>query len=249
MKLLSLIFGTLLVPLLNYAQTQSPDTLKLDIKTGHQLILIGDDLNSFKTIKVDSLIKTALFSVKDSLKSDKETIKENKLRYERAKRSFSIETELGAGVVWDKLSPVLSVNFLTPRKDYYMDKTFQGFSYLNFAVTCYYLFSNNNNNMSNESSLVFLELSNGARRNEDVKSYQSGVVDDKMFGIGYLVRNGNGYFKGSTFKIFSSLVAYNGIIKVRGELNFTDKFRKVYPGLTIVKAFFAASATGSTKRK
>ncbi len=246
MKLLSLIFGTLFVPLLNYAQTNSPDTLKLDIKTGHQLILIGDDLNSFKTIKVDSMIKKALFSVKDSLKTDKETNKENKLRSEPAKRPFSIETELGAGVVWDKLSPVLSVNFLKPRKDYYMDKTLWGFSYLSMGLSLYYLF-NNNNNISKGSNLVFLELSSGGRRNEDAKDHENGIVDDKTFGIGYLVRNGNGYFERNTFKIFSSVVACNGIIKLRAELNITDNFRRCYPGLTIVKAF--VTTTVSAKRK
>lgn len=235
MKFLTLTFGALLAPWALFAQSSSPDTLKIDVKKGQQIILIGNDLRDFERIKVDSIIRKSLSAVKDSLVvEDKKPLSDDALKkqMELDKKSFlEIGIQLGAGLIQDNPSP--SLNFILKKalKSSSIEKASKGYNYLGLGYSNCYLFREDASGKNNVYANGFIELSFGQykyRRSNEGEISKAFLGD---FGIGYLIRERGGFFQRNTFKIFSSATAFKHSI-IRGELNIDNNFKKIYPGFT-----------------
>ena len=254
MKISALCFGIFLIPLLNYAQTNQPDTLQLDIKTGEKIILIGKDLNRFRTIKVDSIIKKALFSVKDSItlknyqQSWEGLTKEQRKEKYRAQReaSFADKTKytknlksnglirlrgnIGAGMVRSSISPFVEAGItIAPiRQDYYSLK-YAEYTYIALTINRFYTFKDSDVQLKTINN-TFINASIGNKMNTSIS--KNGLISEFEMGIGYLTEREGNYFGKNTFKLFGSVVSRSKFIRITPELYISD-FRTVFPGFSL----------------
>jgi hypothetical protein len=74
----------------------------------------------------------------------------------------------------------------------------------------------------------FLELGFGfnVNRNKPDRTFH-------RVALGYLLQSEGGYFSKNTFKLSYNYPVIKDVIKVTPELYFTDKFRTIFPGLSI----------------
>ena len=240
----SILIIFFLLPLLASTQTILPDTLVLKTKSGDQLILISTNMNRFKTVKADSMIRLALYRMRDSLAKDPEPHVKNAdtalktpvmrpVSLKAAKKPlFVLQPVIGAALIKDKVSPFagLALDFAPQRKDYDTKRWPGMYTYLNLAAHAYYLFEHTESKTVT-NTVVFIDASIGNRMNNS-KVRQS-RFDEYGFGIGYLIRNEGDYFQKNTFRLSGNLIAANSIIKVSPELYLTDNFKHVFPGISI----------------
>ncbi|TDQ11871.1 hypothetical protein [Pedobacter metabolipauper] len=233
----------LLFSFFSFSQTKVPDTLVMETKTGEKVILIGNDLNVFKNMKTDSLIRKALQAVEDSLMQRKlDTLKKKKLSMEeryykvlKKHQIFAFQPLIGAGLIRDKVSPSLglALDFAPQRQDYY-SKLYPGFyTFINVAINACYLFDTDGADRHKTFSQIFVEASFGNRYNNKISNYQYQYFDELSIGLGYLVKQSGDYFEGNTFKLFGTIVPNNSFIRIKPELYLTHDFKKIFPGISV----------------
>ncbi|RZM25357.1 MAG: hypothetical protein EOO88_19585 [Pedobacter sp.] len=222
-----------------------PDTLVLKTKTGEQLILIGGDLNKFRTLRTDSMISRALYRMRDSLAKSKSgpllqkdsifrvgTPAQRFTKVLQGRQVFLLQPLVGAALIKDKLSPYfsLAIDFAPQRQDYYTRAWPGMYTYLNIAASAYYLFDRAENT-NRTSTPIFIDLSLGNRMNNG--RVRQSRFDEFGFGVGYLVRNEGDYFQRNTFRLFGHFIASNSVLRFSPELYITDNFKRVFPGISL----------------
>jgi hypothetical protein len=240
MKINYLCVVLFLIPLLNYAQTNVPDTLQLEIRTGQKIILIGNDLSSFKTIKTDSIIRKALSSIIDSLPGKPPEIKRPEyVKLFKRKRLFIWQPGIGAGLIRDKISPSLSlsVDFAPQRQNFYTKKWGDEYTFIMIAANTFFSFEKDITNNYHTNTNIFLEGSIGNRIFNNRVKHQFNF-DEFSFGAGYLIKNEGSYFTDNSFKLFVSAIPNNSLVRLRSEILITDNFNKIFPGVALSAKLF-----------
>ncbi len=139
--------------------------------------------------------------------------------------TFQLDLGIGAGLIRNTASPSIEASFSHKHKNKWE---------IGINTITYFFFEQSikANNTKDFKAYIntFLNaefLINGLFNNENTNK-----KDWKGFGLGYLIDNNGGYFKGATAKLyFISRYKYFTIIP---EIIFTDDFKSMFPGFTIV---------------
>ncbi|MXV14268.1 hypothetical protein [Hufsiella ginkgonis] len=234
-----ILFIWLFLPLLAFGQNARPDTLQLDMKLGSKVILIGTDLDSFRNIKLDSLVRKALEAVKDSISPEgktKKPVSRDQLytRIITKNQPFRLKPAIGASLVKETPAPLMGLylEFAPQRQDYYLRDLIPEYTFLHAGISALYLSERNQAGVRVTNVNVFAEGSIGNRyNNEDKRVFN---FDEFSFGLGYLVRRRGDYFEKNTFKLFGTIVPSRSFIRLKPELYVPGNLKKIFPGLSVL---------------
>lgn len=233
MKRFSLFFLFILLTNTVFAQKTPPDTLIINTKQG-QVILVSDSLKKLGALKVDDLIKKALFVMKDSLavqvrpNSHRDSLYTKKIK----NRPLRLLPVFGAGMLRDKFSPLmgLSIDFAPQRQDYYFKQGGE-YTFINIAATAFFTFKAQPGKGYQTQNNIFLEGTLGNRINNAIPN--NGNFSELSAGIGYLIHQEGDYLTKHSMKVFVNIGFKNSFIKIRPELYITDQFKNAFPGLAL----------------
>ena len=142
------------------------------------------------------------------------------------KHGVKVNAKVGAGLVRNSLSPMvdLGVQYNT-----YWGWGAPDVSLFRVSATPFYFFDRDQHNNFTVNDNWFVNASIGSiYENADPEW----LGNEHTIGVGYLVFEKGGYFKGPTFKIFTDLQIVKRLTIVP-EVIVTDNFKQIFPGITV----------------
>ena len=144
----------------------------------------------------------------------------------KSKRFLSLNANVGSGLVRNTLAPMADIGIQYNR---YWGASHIDHNILRVSVTPYCFFDKNDagNYVMNDNWFV-----NAAIGSIYEHSDLGWFGKECTFGVGYLFAEKGGYFKNTTFKMFTDLQVSRWITSVP-EFIFTDNFKQIFPGFTV----------------
>jgi len=172
-----------------------------------------------------SIVYNPYYSGEDALKVNDRLMK-NEFDYpyrSRKRNYFSGNFNLGEGIVMNTLTPMAELGLQ------YNTKTQFDHNIYSLSASPYLFFAKNTQGNTKVSDNWFVNLDIGTLEDKNQNGW---FGREGTFGVGYLVSQNGGYFKRSTFKIFTDLQFVKGFTIVP-EIIFTDNTRQIFPGFTL----------------
>ena len=138
---------------------------------------------------------------------------------------FSVNGNIGAGFVRGALSPVWEAGI---QYNQYWSGSFEH-NFYRLSVSPYYLFDRdvNRNLIVNDNWFVNVDMGTIYTNNQRGWAGRAAT-----FGVGYLVAQKGGYFRNTTFKVFTDIILMKGFTIVP-EFVFTNDCKQIFPGVTV----------------
>ena len=142
------------------------------------------------------------------------------------KNNIQVNARLGAGLVMNTISPMADIGL---QYNYFWGSWVRDHDIYRLSVTPYYLFGRDaqGNIIANDNWFINVQIGSLYDTPD-----QLWVGNAHTIGIGYLVSEKGGYFKGTTMKLFTDLQIVKGFTIVP-EVIATNNFKQFFPGITL----------------
>lgn len=218
---------------------QEKDTLQILLGETEKIILVGDNIDVFEGIKLDSILSevrtlyggsfnnSGTERVTDTIFLEKSIMDKGKKapqgRGNDDRGSLTLTIDAGVGLVRDMLSPVFSGGMLLKKARNNPDVFRGGF----VEASPYFFFSKAEDGYRTDINLF---LSAGVQ-------LKRGTINCNI-GAGALVMRQGSYFDLNTYKLFTGFSPLEKMfVTIMPELYITGVFKKVFPGLTLRVGF------------
>ena len=143
-------------------------------------------------------------------------------------RFLSVNATIGVGLVRNTVTPTADIG-IQYNKYWYPDM--HNLFRLSVSPYCFFDKDAQGNFILNDNWFINADI--GSSYDNGQTGYVGGWFGKECtFGVGYLFAGKGGYFKNSTFKLFTDVMQIRGITIVP-EFIFTNDFKQIFPGITV----------------